>query len=70
MAEVHHGNTVAAWTAVGVIMAAFVIGGIGVLLLNWIVFWAAVALAVLGGILGKVLQMLGFGQTRPERSAG
>ena len=70
MAEVHHGNTVAAWTAVSVIMAAFVIGGVGVLLQNWLVFWAAVALAVVGGILGKVLQMLGFGQTHSERSPG
>lgn len=63
MSEVGHGNTVAAWVAVAIIMAAFIIGGIAVLVGAWNLFWAAVVLAVVGGIAGKVLQMMGFGQT-------
>jgi len=58
-----HGNTVAAWVAVAIIMAAFIIGGIGVLIANWPLFWGSVVLAAVGGITGKVLQLLGFGQT-------
>ena len=59
----HHGNTVAAWTAVAVIMTAFVIGAVGILIGNWVVFWASVVLALVGGVLGKVLQLMGFGQS-------
>ena len=59
----HHGNTVAAWTAVAVIMTAFVIGAVGILIGNWVVFWASVILALVGGVLGKVLQLMGFGQS-------
>ncbi|WP_211658552.1 HGxxPAAW family protein [Phytoactinopolyspora halophila] len=63
MAYNSHGHTPAAWTAVIMIVAGFVVGGIGVMMLNWQVFWfGGVGLIVLGGIAGKVLQMMGFGQ--------
>ena len=58
-----HGNTVAAWVAVAIIMAAFLVGAVGVLMANWTVFWAAVVLAAVGGASGKVLQMMGYGQS-------
>lgn len=67
MTEAHHGNTVAAWTAVIIILVAFLIGGVGVLLQNWPVFWGAVILALVGGIAGKVLQMMGYGQVASGR---
>ena len=67
MTEAHHGNTVAAWTAVIIILVAFLIGGVGVLLQNWPVFWGAVILAAVGGIAGKVLQMMGYGQVASGR---
>ena len=57
-----HGNTVAAWVAVGIILAAFVLGAAGVMMANWTVFWASVVLAAVGGATGKVLQMMGYGQ--------
>ena len=41
----NHGNTPAAWTAVAVGLAAFVVGGIGLMLHSWLVFWIGVALA-------------------------
>jgi len=63
MSEVGHGNTVAAWVAVAIIMAAFIIGGIAVMVGAWPLFWASVVLAFVGGAAGKVLQMMGFGQS-------
>ena len=58
-----HGNTVAAWVAVAIIMAAFIVGAAGILMANWMIFWGSVVLAAVGGIAGKVLQMMGFGQS-------
>ena len=56
-----HGSTPAAWTAVTIIMVAFLIGGIGVVAaLPWL-FWAGVALVVVGIVVGKVMQMMGMG---------
>ena len=57
-----HGNTVAAWVAVGIVLAAFLVGAAGVMTANWPLFWASVILAVVGGATGKVLQMMGYGQ--------
>ena len=56
-----HGSTPAAWTAVTIIMVAFLVGGIGVVAaLPWL-FWAGVALVVVGLAVGKVMQMMGLG---------
>ena len=58
-----HGNTPAAWTAVTIIMVAFVIGAVAVLLANWPLFWiGGVGLTVVGGIIGKVMAMMGMGK--------
>lgn len=59
-----HGNTVAAWVAVAIIMAAFIVGAVGVMTGNWPLFWGSVVLAAVGGAAGKVLQMMGYGQTQ------
>ncbi len=56
-----HGSTPAAWTAVTIIMIAFVVGGVGVLISQPVVFWAGVVLAVVGIVVGKVMQMMGMG---------
>lgn len=58
----HHGNTPAAWTTVTIAFVAFLVGGAGILMANWVVFWAGVALFVISGIVGKVMQMAGYGQ--------
>jgi uncharacterized membrane protein YvlD (DUF360 family) len=63
MSAQDHGHTIAAWAAVSIVLAAFIIGGIAVLVSAWTLFWAAVVLAVVGGVSGKVLQMMGYGQT-------
>jgi hypothetical protein len=57
-----HGNSPAAWTAVAVVLVAFTLGAIAMVLgPNWLLFWISVAIAVLGGLTGKVMQLLGFG---------
>jgi hypothetical protein len=56
-----HGNTVAAWTAVIIIMIAFLVGAIGVVMAQPTVFWVGIALIPAGMIVGKVLALMGFG---------
>jgi hypothetical protein len=57
----HHGNTPAAWTGVTVILIGFVVGGIGLVIDSWTVFWIGVVLGVVGPVVGKVMQKLGLG---------
>lgn len=57
----HHGNTPAAWTGVLLILAAFVVGGIGLVIGSMPVFWVGVALVPAGLIVGKVMQRMGLG---------
>ena len=60
--HVHHGRTVAAWTGSVIAMAAFVVGGIAMVIgPNWVLFWIAVAMLVVGVIAAKVLQVMGYG---------
>ena len=65
----HHGNTPAAWTGVTIILIGFVIGGIGLMIPSWPVFWAGVVIgALLGPVAGKIMQSLGMG-AEPKREA-
>jgi xanthine/uracil permease len=69
MAHDNHGHTPAAWTAVILVFLGFVVGGIAVLALNWPLFWIGGAgLVVAGLIAGKVMQMMGLGQTQRSSS--
>jgi hypothetical protein len=56
-----HGSTPAAWTAVTVVMVAFLVGAAGFLLAEPWVVWLGVALIVVGVAAGKVMQMMGLG---------
>ena len=58
----HHGNTPAAWVTVTIAFIAFVIGGAGILQASATLFWVGVATFVVSGIVGKVMQMAGYGQ--------
>lgn len=65
MSEEHenHGSTPAAWTAVTIVMIAFLLGTIAVMIGNWPMFWiGGVGLAIVGGIAGRVMSMMGMGQ--------
>ena len=57
----HHGNTPAAWTGVLLILVGFVVGGIGLVIKSWPVFWVGVVIGVLGPIVGKIMQKMGLG---------
>lgn len=64
----NHGNTPAAWTAVTLVLAGFVIGGIGLMLGSWVAFWIGVALAPIGAVAGAVMSKTGRGsQPRVSR---
>jgi type IV secretory pathway TrbD component len=57
----HHGNTPAAWTGVTIILVGFVVGGIGLIIDSWLVFWVGVALWPIGLIAGSVMSRMGMG---------
>jgi hypothetical protein len=57
----NHGNTPAAWTAVAVVLLGFVVGGIGLMIESWPVFWVGVALAPIGVIIGAAMSKMGYG---------
>ena len=56
----HHGNTPAAWTGVMIILLGFTVGGIGMVIDNWTMFWVGVALVPAGAIVGKIMSMMGM----------
>ena len=58
-----HGNTPAAWTAVGLMLVGFLISGIALpLSMPWL-FFVGLAVVALGAVAGKVMSMMGMGQT-------
>ena len=58
-----HGNTPAAWTAVAVMFTGFLVSGIALpLSMPWL-FFVGLVVVVLGVVVGKVMQMMGLGQT-------
>lgn len=65
-----HGHTTAAWTTVLIILAGIFLGAFAVVLLNWPLFYISLGVIVLGGIVGKVLQMAGLGKKPPEAATG
>ncbi len=57
----HHGNTPAAWTAVTIVLVAFVVGGVGLVIDNMPMFFAGLVLAPIGGLVGLVMSRMGMG---------
>lgn len=58
-----HGNTPAAWTAVAIMFVGFLLSGIALPLdLPWL-FFVGLAVVALGAVAGKVMQMMGLGNT-------
>lgn len=62
MSADNHGNTPAAWTAVVVALAGFVVGGVGLMFspVSFVTFWIGVALVVGALVLFIVMDKLGF----------
>ncbi|HKA69689.1 MAG TPA: HGxxPAAW family protein [Actinomycetes bacterium] len=67
MAAQDHGHSTAAWTAVVLALAGFVVGGIALILAAPWLFYVGVGLLVLATVAGKVLQMMGLGSKAPEQ---
>ena len=61
-----HGNSVAAWTAVSIIMVGFLIMAVAVAIRSLWVFIVGALILVLGVVTGKVLSAMGLGSK--ERS--
>lgn len=57
----NHGNSPAAWTTVTIALASFVVGGIGLMVDSWPVFWVGVALTPVAVVVGYVMTRLGYG---------
>jgi hypothetical protein len=60
----NHGNTPAAWTAVVVALAGFVVGGIGLMVGSMLTFWVGVALVPVALVVLAVLNKMGYGTSR------
>jgi len=56
-----HGNSVAAWTCVGLLILAALVGSLAVILTSVPLAVGAVVLAVAGLTAGKVLSLAGYG---------
>jgi len=63
----NHGNTPAAWTAVVVALAGFVVGGIGLVMGNMTVFWVGVVLAPVALVVLGVMNKMGYGNEGETR---
>lgn len=59
--HVHHGRTAAAWAGSMLAMVAFIIGGIAVMMQNWVMFGVAVVILIAAAVATKVLQVRGHG---------
>ena len=59
--HVHHGRTAAAWVGSLLAMLAFILGGIAVMMQNWVLFTVAVVIILAALVATKVLQVRGHG---------
>ena len=64
-----HGHTPAAWTSVAIMFVGFLISGLALpWALEWLFFVGLVVVA-LGAVVGKVMQMMGMGNTVAYKDA-
>lgn len=60
----NHGNTPAAWTAVGISMIGFVIGGVALMMtpVPMVLFWASVVITIAGLPIFLVMSRMGLNE--------
>ena len=58
-----HGHTTAAWTAVVIMLIGFTVAGVALPLAEEWLFFVGLGVVALGVVVGKVLQMMGLGNT-------
>ena len=58
----NHGNTPAAWTAVIVALAGFVVGGVGLMLspISMVIFWVGVVIVLAAGVVFVAMDKAGL----------
>ena len=56
-----HGSTPAAWTGVTIVLIGFIVGGLGLVFENMMIFFAGVLLGPVGAIVGYVMGKMGLG---------
>lgn len=59
----NHGNTPAAWTAVTLVLVAFIVSGTGMMMENWPIIWVGAALVPVGLLAGVILSKMGYGES-------
>jgi hypothetical protein len=61
--EIHedHGHSIAAWVAVGVILAGSALAALAVVLPSVALFVVGLVICLVGAVAGKVLSMAGYG---------
>ena len=59
----NHGQSPAAWTAVGIIMVGALVMAIAVVIGSVWLFVVGAVIALIGGISGRVLSAMGFGKS-------
>lgn len=64
-----HGNTPAAWTAVGIMFAGFLISGLALPFEQIWLFFLGLGVVVLGALVGKAMSMMGMGNTVAYKDA-
>ena len=67
MAEDSHGHSVAAWTAVAILLVASLLISVAVVVTSWLLAIVGIVLVVVGVAAGKLLAMAGFGRDKPDR---
>jgi hypothetical protein len=68
MAEHRDGQSIAAWTAVSILLLAVFLISLAVVITSWPLAIVGIVLIVVGVGAGKLLAMAGFGQTKPGQS--
>lgn len=61
----NHGSSPAAWTGVAIVLAGFVIGGLGLVIGSMLLFWVGVACGPLGAAAGYAMGKMGLGTDVP-----
>jgi len=54
----HHAGRLGSWLVVGVVVVAFIVGGLALIAHAWWLFWACVAVVVLGAPAGKAVGIM------------
>ncbi|GAA4370853.1 HGxxPAAW family protein [Paeniglutamicibacter cryotolerans] len=65
-----HGNSVAAWTLVGISLLGFLVGTIGFTLANTPVVLVGIVVVIAGFVAGWVMKKLGYGVGGPKSGSG